>query len=78
MKDILRQPKFKGDVHQDKPLGQFKARSAPSSGFDGLIGGVGSEVSAPMFNKSKITSSVTYARTQHGHGTAKNKIKVVR
>jgi hypothetical protein len=76
MKDILKQPKFKGDVHQDKPFSDFKARSAPSSGFAGLIGGPGSAVAAPGFRKSKANTTVSYARTQHGHGSVKNKFRI--
>ena len=66
MKDILNQPKDKGDYYKDKPISAFHAVKKPDSGFDGVFGGEGGAVAAPMFRKS-----------QHSHGSVKNKIKEV-
>jgi hypothetical protein len=66
MKDILNQPKDKGDYYKDKRPSEFHAVKKPDSGFAGVFGGEGGAVAAPMFRKS-----------QHGHGSKPNKIKEV-
>ena len=68
MKDILRQPKFKGDVHVDKPISEFKQRGSEKIGgpFGGFVG-----VPEPV----QPFGQVGFAKHHHGHGKVPNQIK---
>ena len=67
MKDILHQPKFKGDKYTDKPIGQFKARGKEHIGgpFGGFVG-----VPEPV----QPFGQPEFAKSHHGHGKVPNKI----
>ena len=68
MKDILNQPKFKGDKHVDKPIQQFNSKGSeriggPFGGFQGV-----NEPVEPFGNTG-------FAKSFHGHGKVPNRIK---
>ena len=68
--DILKQPKFKGDVHRDKPVKQFNSRGSeriggPFGGFQGVV-----EPLEP-FERPELD----FRKSFHGHGKVPNKIK---